>query len=693
MSFTERVLGVDLGTQSTRVASMAAYQRMPAIVRNNFSLESTPSVVAFDEERRHVGEEGLSKVTSRPKWAANMLRQLFSGSTKGLIYKMDDGHLKTPRGDYNLTQLLAMLFNILLGYSRKMDAAEAHEMPAKVVVSLPLCTPHAADLVKAAFQTLGMKKDDVSVTTDGTAAAACYRGLRYESLEKTLDEAQPIAIVDVGHGYNTVSVIKAARDGVEVLAERSTPTGSSVIDQCLLAKLLVDVKESNKQDFTDMPKPLARLTKESQKAKEIMSTVPKYTLNAEALTDTFDLQYKAVQESVKEWGAELLTSLEANVKEALAASGVEKIAEVETIGGGWRSPCVQEHLKRAFNVESLSVHLDPVQTVAQGCALVGAQRDVPAEEEEKPEEVNGVHFFSLKSSVLEEPAETTSEEEIQRMKEIEKAIQEEEAIYNKRMEARNALESYVLQLPSVGHDAGLPESVLDQLNGKVHAMDDWMNSEAGENAGPEEYLKKLDEVKEDINTNFKSIGEHIEKVREEEEEKDRQLAEEAKIAKETKEPKTDPQRLKAAQERKDQGVVLFKAEDYVQAITRFVQALTHLKDIYDLDKEDNKKKRDELALSCHLNIATASIKLKKWQHAIKNCTSALDYAESAKAYFRRGQASRQLADFDVSRADLKKALELSGGDVAIKKELDLLDKHEAEQKKKDKKMYAKMFGQ
>eukprot|EP01059_Diplonema_ambulator_P007903 TRINITY_DN17432_c0_g1_i1.p1 TRINITY_DN17432_c0_g1~~TRINITY_DN17432_c0_g1_i1.p1 ORF type:complete len:717 (+),score=330.38 TRINITY_DN17432_c0_g1_i1:323-2152(+) len=609
---------------------------------------------------------------------------------------MEDGVLKTPQGEFNLTQLLAMLFNIVIGYGRKTDGAEGTELPAKIVVSLPNCTPDAVNTVKDALSVLGMKRDDIMVITDGSAAATCYRGTRFEALSKTLDEAKPVAIVDIGHGYNTVTIVKAAKEGVHVLAESSSSYGSSEIDRSLLEKLLADIKTNNKQDFTDNLKPLARLAKESQKAKEIMSTVPKYTLNAEALTDTFDLQYKAEQSSVSQWGESLIKSIEENVAAAIKAAGVDlaSIEEVQAIGGGWRTPCVQDCLKRLFEVETLSVHLDPAQTVAQGCALVGSHRVVPPEGEERPEEVNGVHFFELKSTCLTEPETATADEEIQRMREIETKIQEQEALYNKRMEARNALESYILNLPTIGYEANLPEATLSQLEARVHTMDEWLNSEEGEAAGPEDFYKKLEEAKEDVNTNFKSIGEHIEKKRKEEEEKDRKLAEEAKLAKETKEPKTDPQRIKAAQERKDQGVKLFKAEDYVEAITRFVQALTHLKDIYDLDKAETKQKRDELALSCHLNIASASLKLKKYQHSIKNSTQALDYdPKSPKAFFRRGQAHRHLADFVEARKDLKMALELSGGDVAIKKELELLEKHEAEQKKKDKKLYAKMFGQ
>ena len=39
-----------------------------------------------------------------------------------------------------------------------------------------------------------------------------------------------------------------------------------------------------------------------------------------------------------------------------------------------------------------------------------------------------------------------------------------------------------------------------------------------------------------------------------------------------------------------------------------------------------------------------------------------------------------MTDFENARTDLQKAVELTGGDSAIKKEIDLLEKQEAEQK-------------
>eukprot|EP00659_Diplonema_papillatum_P008550 gene8550-13209_t len=646
--FGEMVVGIDLGTQNTRCALMAKHQRMPDIVRNNFSLESTPSIVAFDEVRRHVGEEGALKISSRPKWAANFLRLLFSERSTAdldMTYTIEDGVFKTPRGDFNLPQLLSMLFQVVLGYSRKAVGAAEDELPAKVVVSVPQCFPAAKEQIVAALGILGFPKEKVLVCTDGTAAVLCYRGRRFETLAKTLDEAKPVAIVDVGHGYQTVCVFKAAREGVEVLSESSSPIGSATIDEAILSSIVKELQEKHNEPLKTKVKQYARMRKEAMKGKEIMSTLPQYAIHAEALTDTLDLKYDVTKDAIVAGAEPLVKALKENVAKTLAAASVtpDSLVEVETIGGGWRTPCVLDALKAAFATDTLCTHLDPVQSVAHGCALAGVmkkptapaaaaapeeaaapqqeQEKEAAEQAEKPAEpatgdvemkgpeadgapapapagspvseepedtTNGVHFFDFGFSVESgvEPLagkrntlgnNLYTDDEVKRMREVEIAMKKDEDEYHRRMNARNEFESYFLQLPQIGFDAKLTDEVMDKLNAKVKEFDEWLLGPEGEEATVEMFKEKLAAAKEDVAANFAQLNEHLEKKRLEEEARETERQQAMREARETREPKTDPQRVKAAQERKDQGVVLFKNEDYAQATTRFVQALTHLK--------------------------------------------------------------------------------------------------------------------
>ena len=108
--------------------------------------------------------------------------------------------------------------------------------------------------------------------------------------------------------------------------------------------------------------------------------------------------------------------------------------------------------------------------------------------------------------------------------------------------------------------------------------------------------------------------------------------------------------------------------------------------------DDNKVKKEEIALSCHLNIASCCVKQSLWKIAVSNCTKALELKpDHPKALYRRGQAQAQLHEHDAAIADLEKALSLSNGDAAVQAELDAVRGKVAAAKAKEKKVFGKMF--
>jgi len=93
-----------------------------------------------------------------------------------------------------------------------------------------------------------------------------------------------------------------------------------------------------------------------------------------------------------------------------------------------------------------------------------------------------------------------------------------------------------------------------------------------------------------------------------------------------------------------------------------------MEDMFNLN-DDEEVKRKELAIAINSNLANVCLKLKKWNEALKVCEAALKFDSSAKIFFRRGCAFKNIHDFDSAIRDLKRAIELEPSDGAIKKEL------------------------
>ena len=160
-------------------------------------------------------------------------------------------------------------------------------------------------------------------------------------------------------------------------------------------------------------------------------------------------------------------------------------------------------------------------------------------------------------------------------------------------------------------------------------------------------------------------------------------------------PLRKAERLRLAQNNKDEGTQLFKDGNVAPAIARWGRSLEHTTKFIDLTPED-KPEVDALVLSLHLNIAMALLRLgdeTSLQRCVESTTKALAIAPAnAKALYRRACAQHGLRQLAAARADLDAAEAAEPGDKAVAALLKTVDAAIAAQKQKEKAMYGKMFG-
>lgn len=205
---------------------------------------------------------------------------------------------------------------------------------------------------------------------------------------------------------------------------------------------------------------------------------------------------------------------------------------------------------------------------------------------------------------------------------------------------------------------------------------------------------KTAEVQTHIAQAFPQIEQYKNKRREEERRKQEELRKLSQQEKKREDVqlKSDPQRLREAQRRSEQGQKLFKEQHWAEAQTRFVQALAILNEIYDTTNEENKATKQRIALSCYLNTASCSIKQNLWRLAINNASSAIELSQNnAKAFYRRGQGHFGLKQYDEAVADLETARKLSNNNDEVVQELASAKKARDAEKAKAKAIFAKMF--
>jgi tetratricopeptide (TPR) repeat protein len=269
-------------------------------------------------------------------------------------------------------------------------------------------------------------------------------------------------------------------------------------------------------------------------------------------------------------------------------------------------------------------------------------------------------------------------------------------------EARNELESKILELRALVSDAGAGMPAVDSavLSPLLEAAEDWMWE--GERTR-EEFAAKTQELQLALETSSPAYMEAVaaKKSALEAELAAESAAREAREAAEAMEAGEvedhDTRRLKPEERlrkmrmNKEEGNTLLKDGNLEWACTRYMKALTHAGKLHDATPEQTSEAA-ALSLSCHLNLSQAYLKLGMLPKCIGSCSSALEIdPTSVKALYRRAMAYYKQKDIEKSRADVTAALAIKE-DPAIKKLAATLDAIVAKQKAKERNMAKKMFG-
>jgi molecular chaperone DnaK (HSP70) len=737
-------IGLDLGGAVCRVAHLVPSRRMPVIVRNALSNESTPTIASFAPgEQRQFGEAAMGREMSQPRATVRDLRQALlavgaPASRARVIADMKRGG--TPAVEHSAAPIafdfpsnaedaepvaLQQVLGFVLGQLMSYVPRAAEGVRRTLTVALPLGA--GADAIQAVHDAVLISGEDVAtqVVSDAEAAALYMHHLHFARLpsDATAEPTRAV-IVSVGETSCFAAAVELHQHSVRVVAASALAhTGTSAIDAALMTHAAAVISAKHKVDITDHAKSVNKVLRECRKGKTMLSTTDSYVMQFESLKDGIDASVPITREQLEGFATTaLLSPLEQMLKEVrsvLESTGTADKFEVQVIGNGWRAPCVQAMIKSALNVSAIGQALDANMAIAEGASIAGAIKAAsaaaataaPAAASEgdaaaaapvsSPTSPQGDAFDAIHTVAISadcaalppaSPAAEESQQTVLAWVAAEKAAAAADSAIQAVLNAKNELESCVLQHTEIA-DA-LEDIAADakaELVRVLRAEDDWVR-DFGDEADKATLEARLAALQTLITDKFPQVEAYRVKQAAEQRAKDEELERLAQTRAEAKELKSDPQRLRAAQERREQGANLFKQEHFEEAVTRFVQGVAILAEIYDTKNEETMKQKNTILLSCYLNIASCSVKLQKWRNAVNNATSALELDEgNAKALFRRGQAYNGMNEFPAAKRDLERALELSGGDAGVKAELDFMLQKEAAQTAKEKKMYAKMF--
>lgn len=240
-----KIIGIDLGTTNSCVAVMEGGE--PKVIPNPEGNRTTPSVVAFKNEERQVGEVAKRQAITNPNTIMSVKRHM------GTDYKVEvEGKNYTPQ------EISAIILQNLKA------SAEAYlgETVTKAVITVPAYFNDAErQATKDAGRIAGLEVE--RIINEPTAAALAY------GLEKQ-DEEQKVLVYDLGGGTFDVSILELADGTFEVISTAGdNRLGGDDFDQVIIDHLVAEFKKENNIDLSQDKMALQRLKDAAEKAKKI----------------------------------------------------------------------------------------------------------------------------------------------------------------------------------------------------------------------------------------------------------------------------------------------------------------------------------------------------------------------------------------------------------------------------------------
>ncbi|KAK5918751.1 hypothetical protein CgunFtcFv8_003487 [Champsocephalus gunnari] len=388
------VMSVDLGSEWMKVAIVKPGVPME-IVLNKESRRKTPIAICLKETERLLGDSALGVSVKTPKTVYRHLQsllgkkhnnlqvalyqkrfpehQLLEHPVRGTVYfKTSEETQFTPE------ELLGMMLN----YSRGL-AQDFAEQPVKdAVITVPAFFNQAERrAVLQAAQMAGLKV--LQLINDNTAVALNYGVFRRKDIDNTVKN---IMFYDMGSGSTTATIVtyqtvKTKEAGTQPQLQIrgvgfDRGLGGFEMDLRLrdhLAKLFNEQKKT-KKDVRENHRAMAKLLKEAQRLKTVLSANVDFMAQVEGLMDDIDFKSKVTRTDFEDLCADLFDRVPGPVQDALSTAemNLEDIEQVILVGGATRVPKVQEVLLKAVGKEDLAKNINADEAAAMGAVYQAA---------------------------------------------------------------------------------------------------------------------------------------------------------------------------------------------------------------------------------------------------------------------------------------------------------------------------------
>jgi molecular chaperone DnaK len=371
-----KVIGIDLGTTNSCVAIMDGSQ--PRVIENSEGARTTPSIVAFTEGERLVGQPAKRQAVTNPTNTIFAVKRLIgrrvndshlAKDKKNMPYAIVDGGngdawVESRGQKYSPAQISAFILQ------KMKETAESYlgETVTQAVITVPAYFNDAQrQATKDAGKIAGLEV--LRIINEPTAAALAY------GLDKK--DSKTIAVYDLGGGTFDITILEIDDGLFEVKSTNGdTFLGGEDFDMRIVSYLADEFRKEHGVDLTLDKMALQRLKEAAEKAKIELSSSQQTEINQPFISmdrntgQPLHLVMKLTRSKLESLVEDLIKASLKPCAAALKDAGLSKgdIDEVVLVGGMTRMPRVIEEVTKFFGKEPHK-GVNPDEVVAMGAAI------------------------------------------------------------------------------------------------------------------------------------------------------------------------------------------------------------------------------------------------------------------------------------------------------------------------------------
>lgn len=373
-------ISIDLGTCNSCVG---VWQNGKVeIIASDTGSRTVPSMVAFTDTERLIGDSAKNQAGSNPKNTVYDAKRLIGRNFDDqsvqsdiklwpFVVKSDAkgkpaievetmGETKT----FYAEEIGAM---VLTKMKQIAETYLGHEVK-KAVITVPAYFDNAQrQATKDACTIAGM--ECLRIINEPTAAAIAY------GFDKVSDKERHVLVYDFGGGTLDVSILSLDGGVFEVKATAGdNHAGGSDIDNLLAQHFIKEFVRKHKKDPSGNPRSMKRLNTACERAKCSLSSSMTASVEIDSFFEGIDFNTTITRARFEELCSDFFRRAMEPVEKVLRDAKMDKrsVDEIILVGGSTRIPKIQSLLSEFFNGKELNKSIHPDEAVAYGAAVQAA---------------------------------------------------------------------------------------------------------------------------------------------------------------------------------------------------------------------------------------------------------------------------------------------------------------------------------